>query len=98
MSLSNGALLRIIEEMRAELEFIKSELHINTTGPCSGCDRKWFVASSSRGHSSCSICGITLCPTCIRVQCNECKNRCCDDHFKDGYCTDCINKKVNKNL
>lgn len=94
--MDNNSLAKIIDEIRAELDFIKGELHINTAGPCQRCNRRWFVSQSNRAmYRECDICNIKLCPTCINGKCNSCKKRCCDEHYHkclncDGYCSQCL--------
>lgn len=89
----HAALLKILKEIREELAFIRSELHINAAGPCNKCHRKWWTPNTT----GCSVCNKTLCPTCIKPRCSLCNYKCCDDHrhkcdLCDGYCTNCLIK------
>lgn len=94
----NTTIARIIEEIRAELEFIKDTLHINSAGPCSQCGRKWFTSSQTGRVAACAVCNKTLCPTHMRPKCPNCKWRCCDEHWhvcdacrtSGGSCTNCL--------
>jgi len=95
--MDHSALIKILEEIKEELAFIRSELHINAAGPCTKCHRKWWTSNTTGRLTGCSICSKTLCPTCIKPRCSLCKYRCCEDHrhkcdLCDGYCTNCLIK------
>lgn len=76
---SNATIKRLLEEIKAELEFIKDQLHINGAGPCSYCGRKWFVSSQTKPVTSCAICNKTLCHTHMWPRCNNCNGSCCNN-------------------
>lgn len=97
MSHDHAALLKIIQEIKEELAFIRSELHINAAGPCSNCHRKWWTSQTTGRFTGCVVCSKTLCPTCIKPRCSLCKYKCCDAHrhkcnLCEGYCTNCLIK------
>lgn len=91
----NGTLLKIIEEIKEELTFIKEELRINIAGPCKICSRRWCISPRTGKKALCTICGITVCPTCPKMKCYRCGFKVCLEHyhtcdFCDGFCTNCI--------
>jgi hypothetical protein len=94
----NASIIRLIEEIRTELEFIKDTLHINGAGPCVQCGRKWFKTSQTIGSIACAICNKLVCPLHMRAKCNNCKWRYCEDHrhicnackSTGGFCTNCL--------
>lgn len=97
-SYDNATIVRLIEEIRAELEFIKDTLHINAAGPCSQCGRKWFTSSQTGRVTACAICNKILCPSHMKPRCGNCKWRCCTSHWhicdicqpSGGSCTNCL--------
>lgn len=97
-SLDNLTIVRLLEELRAEIEFIKDELHINAAGPCSHCGRKWFTSSQTGRVTACNVCNDILCPTHMRPRCGSCGWRSCNKHWhvceychsSGGSCYNCL--------
>ena len=95
-----GQIVKTLDQMKLELEFIRNLLHMRYEGPCEKCGKKFLVCNKSSYyysyplHHTCAICNIILCLDCINTRCIDCKNRCCDDHYHscekcEGLCNKC---------
>jgi len=94
-SFDNIALLKIIEEIKEELAFIREEFYINISGPCSKCNRRWFTSPRTGQPTPCAVCNEGLCPTCPKSKCSGCTTKVCPEHYHKcefcrGFCTECM--------
>jgi hypothetical protein len=87
----NKSLNRILTDESLDLSWEKVVLESDVEGPCKKCNKYWQISSQSK-TSQCSICGINLCPHCVKTHCVYCDNIICEFDHKDLVCIDCLKK------
>jgi len=87
----NKSLNRILTDENLDLSWEKNVLESEIEGPCNKCNKYWHTISDSQPKIiQCSLCGVNLCPYCVKTHCVYCDNIICEMDHHDLVCIDCL--------